>query len=317
MINTEHSSVCDERETVKIWTIEPGSDLSAPETRCAAIETLEGGGVIYLPRSGFELSERERELISDTANILTREPDVQDGRPTIIFDPARGHIKKYHYAQVRGKMMRAKVRDTARADIQAIMARYGKWTEYLIAQLLPSYQGSLDRKRITYRPFARNSTQSLHIDSSYGYPTQGRGMLRVFSNINPTNRLRIWQLGEAFEPYVRRFLPDVHLNKPSWASSILARLGVVDGTKTKYDRYVAAIRGLGIRDKEYQQTAPRKVMEFPVGSSWIAITDLVLHGAISGQHSLDQTFYLPVDAMKDPSRSSLRILERLVGEALV
>ena len=72
MINTEHSSVCDERETVKIWTIEPGSDLSAPETRCAAIETLEGGGVIYLPRSGFELSEREREL-TRTRRISLRE----------------------------------------------------------------------------------------------------------------------------------------------------------------------------------------------------------------------------------------------------
>jgi hypothetical protein len=43
----------------------------------------------------------------------------------------------------------------------------------------------------------------------------------------------------------------------------------------------------------------------------------VLHGAISGQHSLDQTFYLPVEAMKDSSRSSLRILERLAGHALV
>ena len=43
----------------------------------------------------------------------------------------------------------------------------------------------------------------------------------------------------------------------------------------------------------------------------------VLHGAMSGQHSLDQTFYLPVEAMNDPSRSSLRILERLTGEALV
>ena len=244
-------------------------------------------------------------------------PDVEDGRPTIIFDPARGHIKKYHYAQVRGKMMRAKVRDTARPDIEAIMARYGKWAEYVIAQLFPSYQGALDRKRVTYRPFPRNSTQSLHIDSSYGYPTQGRGMLRIFSNINPTNRPRIWQLGEPFEPFVRRFLPSVHLNKPSWVSSILARLGIVDGTKTKYDQYVAALRGLGIRDKEYQRTAPRRVMEFPAGSSWIAITDLVLHGAISGQHSLDQTFYLPVEAMKDPSRSSLRILERLIGEALV
>jgi hypothetical protein len=72
-----------------------------------------------------------------------------------------------------------------------------------------------------------------------------------------------------------------------------------------------------MRDKEYQRTAPHKVVEFPTGSSWIAITDLVLHGAVSGQHSLDQTFYLPVEAMNDPSHSSLRILERLTGETLV
>jgi len=31
---------------------------------------------------------------------------------------------------------------------------------------------------------------------------------------------------------------------------------------------------------------------------------------------LDQTFYLPVEAMNDPARSPLRILERLTGEAL-
>ena len=197
------------------------------------------------------------------------------------------------------------------------MARYGKWAEDVIAQLFPCYQGALDRKRVTYRPFPRNSTQARHIDSSYGYPTQGRGMLRIFSNIHPTTRPRIWQLGEPFEPFVRRFLPSVHLSGPSWVSSIRARLGIVDGAKTKYDQTIAALRGLGMRDKEYQQTAPQRVIEFPPGSSWIAITDLVLHGAMSGQHSLDQTFYLPVEAMNDPSRSSLRILERLTGEALV
>jgi hypothetical protein len=315
VVNNEH--VHQEAGIVKLLTVEPGANISAPEVRRLAIETLEGGGVIYLPKSGFELSDRERGLISDTANILTREPDVQDGRPTIIFDPARGRIKKYHYSQVRGKLMRAQVRDTARPDIEAIMARYGRWTEDVINQLFPSYQRTLDRKRITYRPFARNSPQSLHIDSSYGYPTQGRGMLRIFTNINPVDRLRIWQLGEPFEPFVSRFLPTVRLNKPSWITSILARLGIVDGTKTKYDQYIAALRTMCMRDKEYQRTAPRKVMEFPVGSSWIAITDLVLHGAISGQHSLDRTFYLPIEAMNDPSRSSLCILERLTGEALV
>ena len=309
--------MCDVAQTVKVLTIEPDTDLSAPELRRSAIETLEGGGLVYLPRSGFELSARERELISDPTKVLTQVPDVEDGRPTIIYDPARGHIKKYHYAQVRGKMMRAKVRDTAQPDLEAAMARYGKWAENVIAQLFPSYQEVLERKRVTYRPFPRNSTQSLHIDSSYGYPTQGRGMLRIFSNINPANRPRIWQLGEPFEPFVRRFLPSVRLSKPSWVSSILARLGIVDGTKTKCDQYVAALRALGIRDKEYQRTAPREIMEFPSGASWIAITDLVLHGAMSGQHSLDRTFYLPVEAMNEPSRSSLRILERLTGEALV
>ena len=317
MASSEHISMGEEAETAKVLTIEPGADLSAPEVRRMAIETLEGGGVIHLPQGGFELSGRERELVSDTSKILTREPDVEDGRPTIIFDPARGHIKKYHYAQVRGKMMRAQVRDTARSDVEAMMARYGRWAESMITELFPSYQGSLDRKRVTYRPFARSNIQSLHIDSSYGYPTQGRSMLRVFTNINPVSRPRIWQLGEPFEPFVRRFLPSVRLSKPTWISSILVRLGIVDGTKTKYDQYIAALRALGMRDKEYQRMAPHRVMEFPPGSSWIAITDLVLHGAVSGQHSLDQTFYLPVEAMNDPSHSSLRILERLTGETLV
>ena len=40
------------------------------------------------------------------------------------------------------------------------------------------------------------NVQPLHIDSAYGYPTQGRGMLRIFCNIDPLDRPRVWQLGE-------------------------------------------------------------------------------------------------------------------------
>jgi hypothetical protein len=58
-------------------------------------------------------------------------------------------------------------------------------------------------------------------------------------------------------------------------------------------------------------------VSFPTGSAWIAITDLVLHGASSGQHSLDQTFFLPAEAMREPALSSLRILERLSGRNLL
>jgi hypothetical protein len=37
---------------------------------------------------------------------------------------------------------------------------------------------------------------------------------------------------------------------------------------------------------------------------------------MSGQFAFEQTFYLPVHVMKDPERSPLRVLERLVGRTL-
>ncbi len=79
---------------------------------------------------------------------------------------------------------------------------------------------------------------------------------------------------------------------------------------------MAELREAGEGDDEYQRNGPRAIVEFPSGSSWLAITDLAIHGAVSGQHSLDQTFFLPVDAMRDPARASIRILERLTGKAL-
>jgi hypothetical protein len=113
--------------------------------------------------------------------------------------------------------------------------------------------------------------------------------------LNPVNKLRIWQLGELFESFVPRFLSSVHVSGPSWFSSMLDRFGIVGGIKTKYNQYIAALCSLGKRDKDYQESAPRKLIEFPAGSSRIAIVDLVLHGEISGQHSLYQMLYLPVN----------------------
>jgi hypothetical protein len=37
---------------------------------------------------------------------------------------------------------------------------------------------------------------------------------------------------------------------------------------------------------------------------------------MSGQFACEQTFYLPVDAMREPAWSPLRILERLTGQTM-
>jgi hypothetical protein len=48
----------------------------------------------------------------------------------------------------------------------------------------------------------------------------------------------------------------------------------------------------------------------------MAFTDQVSHAAMAGQYQLEQTFLLPVDAMGEPQRSPLRILERIKGRSL-
>jgi len=76
--------------------------------------------------------------------------------------------------------------------------------------------------------------------------------------------------------------------------------------------------------------SPRRVLFKPDGGlepppvrlvnnpeSWIAFTDQVSHAAMAGQYQLEQTFLLPVDAMRSPEQSPLRILERLMGRSLI
>lgn len=57
MVNEEHVSVC-EAETVKMLTIEPGADLSTPEMRRIAIETLEGEASSTCPKAVSSLPSK-------------------------------------------------------------------------------------------------------------------------------------------------------------------------------------------------------------------------------------------------------------------
>ena len=70
-------------------------------------------------------------------------------------------------------------------------------------------------------------------------------------------------------------------------------------------------------DDRYQSSAPQVELSIPAGASWSCFTDSVSHAAMSGQFAFEQTFYLPVEAMQEPARSPLRVLERLTGRALV
>ena len=140
--------------------------------------------------------------------------------------------------------------------------------------------------------------------------------MRVFSNVNPHRQDRIWRIGEDFESVARRFADSIptHFWITGW---IMDKIGLTKGFRTLYDNAMLSIHDAMKMDSQYQQDVVQNELRFPAGSTWIVYTDHVSHAAIAGQHAFEQTFYLPVSAMADQSKASLRILERLTGNALV
>ena len=101
------------------------------------------------------------------------------------------------------------------------------------------------------------------------------------------------------------------------ASHLLRLLGITKDRRSAYDHFMLQIHDQMKADLDYQSEARQIVFEFPAGSTWIAFTDQVSHAAIRGQYALEQTFYLPLTCMLDPSRAPLRILERMAGRGLI
>jgi hypothetical protein len=91
---------------------------------------------------------------------------------------------------------------------------------------------------------------------------------------------------------------------------------IIKGMRTPYDHLMLGIHDRMKADQGYQSKCAQAKLAIPPGATWACFTDSVSHAAMSGQFAFEQTFYLPVDAMQEPSRSPLRVLERLTGRAL-
>jgi hypothetical protein len=99
--------------------------------------------------------------------------------------------------------------------------------------------------------------------------------------------------------------------------TLLALVRVTKTPRTRYDALMLQLHDLMKEDEAFQKGSPQTAMDFPAGSTWLAFTDQVSHAATAGQYQLEQTFLLPVEAMREPHRAPLRILESLKGRRLV
>jgi hypothetical protein len=209
-------------------------------------------------------------------------------------------------------------------ELRALMGRYAAWSQDVIAGLFPGYLAAAELGRTSFRPRSvlerprslRKDDRRLHVDAFTSQPVAGRRILRVFSNVDPSGDSRDWAVGEGFEDYARRFLGRARRLLPGEAA-LLHALTLTKDRRTDYDQIMLSMHDAAKGDRVYQRTAPRRTVSFPHGATWVAFTDQSPHAVVNGQCALEQTFYLPIEALADPDGSPLRILERLCGAPLI
>jgi hypothetical protein len=272
----------------------------ASEAQDLAIKTIEGGGVLVLPRLPFPLSADERLFLS---------PRWSDGRAkNISFDG--------------GKLKGARGSPDELAALSAMVARFASEASALVATLFPRYAPHVRRARTSFRPQPavgravswRKDDSRLHVDAFPSRPNHGERILRVFCNVSPGED-RVWRVGESFEAVARRFLPRIRRQIPGEARW-LAALHVTKGVRSPYDHLMLGLHDRAKADPDYQANCSQQIVRFAPGTTWLCFSDQVMHAAVSGQYMLEQTIDLPLAALYDRDRSPLAILERLSGRSL-
>jgi hypothetical protein len=290
-------------QTLATFDLETWAGPFDDAIRSSAQDALESGKVLYFPKLPFALLADETGLLRDA---------LSNGRAKNISRDPDGRIQGDTASPEEG------------ARLSAMMARFAAQSRDLVLGLFPAFSSGIDQARTSYRPVEiagrtyspRNDDKRLHVDAFPSRPQRGRRILRVFSNIHPKGGPRVWHVGEPFEDVAKRYAARARKPLPlePW---LFETLGVTKGRRADYDYLMLGLHDGAKLDARYQETSPQLEFSFPAGTTWLCFTDQTMHAALSGQFCLEQTFHLPLEALRFPERSPLRVLERLTGRTLV
>ena len=271
--------------------------------QAAAIDALENGQVVNLPRLGFVVTEKEQRFLD----------------PAIL-----AKAKNVSYTPWTGKIGGTVLEGQDAQELKALLERFSKAAHSLADNLFPHYRGTLRTGRASLRPAEiagrksswRKDDSRLHVDAFPTMPTYGERIIRIFTNVNPQGKPRVWRVGEPFPAVAKRFAPDI--SRPFPGSARLRHwLHLTKKRRSEYDHYMLKIHDAMKSDLDYQRSVGREPIEFKPATTWITFTDQVSHAALSGQHQFEQTFNLPLAGMLHSERSPLKVLEGVLGRALV
>lgn len=266
---------------------------------------LERGNVLYLPHLSFEVKAEEKFLYDPTL--------VDPKRKNISFDPNNDHLG--------GSLCQGNEAEV----LKAMLKRYSEAALLLVNNLFPEYKAHLKYSKTSFRPAEiagrkvdsiRKDDTRLHVDAFPSNPTQGFRILRVFTNVNPDGKARVWKVGEPFEEVAKKFVCSIAKPLP-FSAEVLKLLKITKNVRSPYDHYMLGIHNKMKESRQYQAEVAQEEIHFPPGSTWLVFTDQVSHAALSGQHVFEQTFFIPASALQNPEHAPVGILENLLRRKLI
>ena len=289
-------------------------DDGGPERGRDLCGELEAGNILFFPQTPFAFPD------DDLKFLLTRKQTDASFHKNIAYRPAEDRITGLDKSAAGPEVDR----------LRAIVAGYSQRSNQFLAELLPPYAGKWKLDFASYRPLeeqgrparlrARNDLP--HVDAFPTRPTNGDRILRLFTNINPTQN-RVWITSQNFDVIGPQFakmigLPSGQSSNPiSKAVRKIARAVHLPGAnRSPYDEFMHRCHNSMKEDGEFQRDCPKQRWEFPPHSTWMVFTDFVSHAVLQGQYALEQTFIISRDAMVRPEMSPVRILESLSGHPL-
>ena len=275
---------------------------------------LERGDILLFPQTPFEISQEDREALLGAGQA--------DGN----------FHKNIAYRPLSGKLTGlGKTKSGEAGRIRKAISNYSRNAIALLSHVLRGYQTSWKTDYASFRSIEEEGRELplkkrndlLHTDAFPTRPTNGDLILRIFSNINPTQS-RDWMTSEPFGALAPKYAQAAGLDAVTQSAESTRRkllhaarsLGLPVLDRSPYDEFMLGFHDFLKMNAEYQRNTPKFRFHFPPGATWIVFTDIVPHAVLAGRYALEQTMIIARDSLNDKGRAPASILEGLAGRKL-
>lgn len=275
---------------------------------------LEEGNILYFAQLPFDLSPEDRTFL-----LSVKQSDASYHK-NIAYRPKQDRVTGFD----RGSAEYERLRD--------VMRRYSQRIIQFASSFLPRYAATWKLDYASYRPVQEKGRQLslkarndlLHVDAFPTRPTNGNRILRVFTNVNPSEP-RIWVTTDPFDAVAKQLAvpaglktmaAQAHRPPPRLVRAVVRRLGYRQIDRSPYDRFMLHFHDYMKADEKFQKDCPKYRWEFPPYTMWMCFLDMVPHAVQGGQYALEQTFFVERSALLQPEKAPVAVLEQLSGVKL-